>query len=1005
MLIIVNQVFGQTTGYPYIIQNKNWSNHTETIHFIGDIISPYNVSDPTVIDGTSNVQFLAGHKVSLRPGFSAKATNSSYHFKAAIEKPVQCVLINPDPSTCIDDNGNVHVHKWEKLEIGFTMPDEYQTAIDNFFNHYYGGIQNPDLVHDLNPYADDSIIVKVNLTSPAGHSYIKWGFFMREATWSGNDIYSDFLGSQALIDDINSPYYRYNWRFRFTPDPKTDEESTIVPWQFTITISAPHTLDQSNTALETYTFSGFSFYCDGNLSDNHGYVEINTSTNRFLQFEDGTPYFAMGENIVANHGNMPLNTTEWWRTYKFDHDNFDKAIDEISECGGNSVRLLMFNNVFPLEFQHLGVYDEYKIPFWYCGGNTSITDAGNYQREAKTLDNLFDHCRDKDVYIQLYVEPNSPSGGGGESDNWGNHCYLNTFTGYDPTHSTSYCATYPLDCYSDYSNPPTNLFDPSKFYCDLSNTNIADPATVLYWYARRYKYIFSRWGYSTNLAVIEPFSEFDQNISYRLNVITNNDNSVCSDHWGTWEANPNVPLAIKKWYDIMVPYFKQSVSSGGLGESKRLFLGSYSDWGWGSSDIFTDYSVFQSSGIDLTDVHSYHEGTSGDMDSYKFRFNLYSGKINNITNNNVIHAFGKPSHEGEIGEFGNITWTTVSNNQTTVHNAHVYPLYNNYDVSFHNEIWSSACTGTYGCAYTWFTDLVHRYKYDDPKDAFGVYQHFPHTYSGGLAPLVKNPITGLTENVTTILGTYFHNFLPLSSFISHVNFKNETYVAHDLYSTTDNIESYYIVGQDFMDAFGWVHNINKYWGDAYFYENHNSTYPAFENYYGCEGLPLPTETLKIGGFSPGYTPYYVKFFPTRMGGQTMPTEQTLTADADGILSIDLSNSPLGCDSTNADYAFIISGISMPARKKAPAGKDALNNTNDFLLYPNPSSGKVTIILPALDNGSSVVDIFDITGRKVFSYENPINQIFSLNLSNVSRGVYLVRYKNDQGVKVKRLVIQ
>ncbi|MDP3445828.1 MAG: carbohydrate-binding protein, partial [Ignavibacteria bacterium] len=92
--------------------------------------------------------------------------------------------------------------------------------------------------------------------------------------------------------------------------------------------------------------------------------------------------------------------------------------------------------------------------------------------------------------------------------------------------------------------------------------------------------------------------------------------------------------------------------------------------------------------------------------------------------------------------------------------------------------------------------------------------------------------------------------------------------------------------------------------------------------------------------------------------------------------------------------------------KATAIEDTKLNTT-INVYPNPSNGNVNVNA-TLDSFSNVmIEIIDITGRKMAQKQlisvNEINENF--DLSNVKKGVYLVRVKTESGSVVVKHIIE
>lgn len=150
--------------------------------------------------------------------------------------------------------------------------------------------------------------------------------------------------------------------------------------------------------------------------------------------------------------------------------------------------------------------------------------------------------------------------------------------------------------------------------------------------------------------------------------------------------------------------------------------------------------------------------------------------------------------------------------------------------------------------------------------------------------------------------SFYYNFKPLSDFVSLIDF-TQSYIPNRYYGdTTDFIESYFLMSIDSLNAFGWIHNINKYWANSFYWDNSDT---LVENYYGCETYDKPNTSFIISDFKANNI-YYIYFFRTRNGVKQFLQQTPFCRTIPGSLIVDLSYSPLGCDSVNADYAFFIS---------------------------------------------------------------------------------------------------
>jgi hypothetical protein len=75
-------------------------------------------------------------------------------------------------------------------------------------------------------------------------------------------------------------------------------------------------------------------------------------------------------------------------------------------------------------------------------------------------------------------------------------------------------------------------------------------------------------------------------------------------------------------------------------------------------------------------------------------------------------------------------------------------------------------------------------------------------------------------------------------------------------------------------------------------------------------------------------------------------------------------------------------------------------TNEITLYPNPSNGIFTINTQLPTN----VIAIDVAGKEVFRMLNVNNQT-TLNLSQLQKGLYLLKLSNELGVQTKKIIIE
>ncbi|EAS20688.1 hypothetical protein BBFL7_01578 [Flavobacteria bacterium BBFL7] len=89
------------------------------------------------------------------------------------------------------------------------------------------------------------------------------------------------------------------------------------------------------------------------------------------------------------------------------------------------------------------------------------------------------------------------------------------------------------------------------------------------------------------------------------------------------------------------------------------------------------------------------------------------------------------------------------------------------------------------------------------------------------------------------------------------------------------------------------------------------------------------------------------------------------------------------------------------------GKSAKNNqtitNNEIVVYPNPAINSLTIS-SSFDNMSSIV-FFDLKGRQMLSEININSTAFTIDISSLSSGVYIIKTIDEKGVQYTQKVIK
>jgi len=87
--------------------------------------------------------------------------------------------------------------------------------------------------------------------------------------------------------------------------------------------------------------------------------------------------------------------------------------------------------------------------------------------------------------------------------------------------------------------------------------------------------------------------------------------------------------------------------------------------------------------------------------------------------------------------------------------------------------------------------------------------------------------------------------------------------------------------------------------------------------------------------------------------------------------------------------------------------ETLNANSMIKLYPNPSTGTVTLELSRDDASDLEVEIYSLSGKMVYrnAYSSVTNVQEKIDLSNVARGMYVLRVRSENEIFVSKLVIK
>lgn len=78
--------------------------------------------------------------------------------------------------------------------------------------------------------------------------------------------------------------------------------------------------------------------------------------------------------------------------------------------------------------------------------------------------------------------------------------------------------------------------------------------------------------------------------------------------------------------------------------------------------------------------------------------------------------------------------------------------------------------------------------------------------------------------------------------------------------------------------------------------------------------------------------------------------------------------------------------------------------NNFKIYPNPSNGQINIST-IIGVGEVTITLTDLNGRKVFTQVTELNDLVTLNATNLSAGIYVVQIEGGAYVHTAKLIIK
>jgi len=275
-----------------------------------------------------------------------------------------------------------------------------------------------------NPFDAAEVAVSAEFRSPRGVLYVVDGFVWRDFARQLQD------GFEKL-----APTGDLRWKIRFAP-PEEGEWT----WRWRVSEGGRDNVGEWSRLR-----------VGPPAADEHGVVRVSARDPRYLELDDGTPFFAVGENLAWYDGRGTYAYDEW--------------IERLAAQRCNYIRLWMPSWAFGLEWITRDAH-----------GGVANSSLGNYAERldrAWQLDYVIDLARRRGIYVMLTIQ---------------NH------------------GAFSLTNNSEWQDNPYNaanggpLRTPREFFTNPEAVRL---------FQRRLRYIVARWGYATNIMAWELWNEVD----------------------------------------------------------------------------------------------------------------------------------------------------------------------------------------------------------------------------------------------------------------------------------------------------------------------------------------------------------------------------------------------------------------------------------------------------------------------------------------------------------------
>lgn len=857
--------------------------------------------NPYSVTGNGNITLNAATVIQMIPNTMVTGLSVSGLFHAQI---------NPNTLNLMSfhTNGFINIPQYDRFEVGIILPTNIQQQIDNFLATGNG----------ISPYDPSSMKVKCTyVNTSSNHTFERYGFYYADYSATANNVWQETPTN-------------YKFRVRFAP-PETGTYNCKIEIYF------------NDSPIPSQYISEFIFNVSS--STNKGHLTVAGWQYGKLQYEDGTKFFAIGENIAcaqpveSNPNFLPFLPTDYG-AYSMSTPNTHEAqrtyISDLAVNGGNFVRIRLDNWSVPIVSRD----KPRDVNYVSKSKQRCLRDYHHNQMFMWEMDKTLGLCEQEKVKIMLNL--------------FGDYDY-SIFSGYNSKNmwdENPFSSLFPLDNITNQGND-AGIMD----FFDMQGASQESLDAKKYTKNMLY-YIQARWGYSTSVAMWEMMNETEN--------LGNRNGQPC-----LYKSYPSFVADVKDW---------QCDNSYYIGNLYPQHIGTT-----GTIDpSINGYNKLPNQCLNVYSSNSYQTDYNSSVNKYEsFDWHRWEEAKNN-------YDAALPFIYGEIGlsDYTNV-------------------LERYGDISFHNSVWNSVFSGAIGTALNWqdweepivkhrknfkalrqFIDMIDFSEVLTPGSSFVnglppwfVYEADVLTY--WLANGNKNIIYGWTRNTTANWTTdgyaniqnanppIYHadpnsnisNPLPPIPYTAWITYTTGFSLPHNgtnIYPTSEQSKVSNLTS-------GQQYKIDVYAPNANSLDPFTTLFRTVDSNGDLNfGLTMPYQIAN--GLRPDYA-----FIATKITGSRM-----MSSNKDSLPE------------------FNTDGLTL---------NNSLNGTNKYLIleyvYPTPASDKVFLNLNFDSWKNPKIYLIDALGR---IFEREINSDSSVNVNGFANGSYLLKVKDQTHEKSFKIII-